>query len=167
MKTSVRPSSMRTGTLTTRARRGKERRFNTPGSMSMTLATVSSCRQAILKVGELSKTGIGGGGIWPFPETVSVGADTEHSCTTGEFRDGILHRPLLLLYVANRRVPGVRVPQTPQVFLPRTRPLPAPSHFGEGEKDTLCSSSPHREGVMKLFLVYSHLRGLRPTAGHA
>src|SRR5215831_10946268 len=90
MKTSVRPSSMRTGTLTTRARRGKERRFSTPGSMSMTLATVSSCRQAILKVGELSKTGIGGGGIWPFPETVSVDADTEHSCTMGEGPDGIL-----------------------------------------------------------------------------
>src|SRR5437764_861539 len=64
MKLSVRPLSMRTGTLTTMARFGLDMRSSTPGSRSTCPATVSSWRQAIWKVGELSKSGTG---WWAWP----------------------------------------------------------------------------------------------------
>src|SRR2546421_6969893 len=72
MKLSTRPLSRRTGTLTTMARFGLDMRSSTPGSRATCSATVSSCRQAIWKVGELSKRGIGWW-AWPLVREILVG----------------------------------------------------------------------------------------------
>src|SRR5262245_47467487 len=79
MNTSVSPLSMRTGMLTTIARRGRASRCSTPGSMSMTSATPSSCLQAIWKVGELVKMASASGTATTGLEEARVGADTRTS----------------------------------------------------------------------------------------
>src|SRR6516165_824121 len=107
MNTSVRPSSMRTGMLTTRARLGWLMRSRTPLSTSMTSATASSWRQAIWKVGELSKTGMGVWG-WSWWLVVTTLALTVAMLVPLSKRERVTDRCLAVDILARARRKGNR-----------------------------------------------------------